>query len=537
MVIAHNMMAMNAQRQFNIVGNSKKKSTEKLSSGYRINRAADDSAGLAISEKMRRQIRGLTQASDNIQDGISLVQVADGALNETHEILQRINELSIKAANGTNTLSDREAIQDEIKELIVEVDRIANSTTFNEGIYPLNHESECSAGKEPILINLDSLSEGDYDGYSYHGKVGYGGYYIELSIDAPGDYLVSGGSIHDIINVKSDSNISFDNVILGYNRIGSGLLDGYSIKVSEGVDVAFNIKSSSDVFGIMLENNSSVTFTAEPNNHYNDLDIVEFISGDNVTINVDNVDLKGVKGFDSSISNPNITLNIYNNGQINGEINKKDYLVAGEHIWEGAPNNINIWSGEIFLTTHSTDAAHSFDIYPVNVLKGGIASKSDNNFLEIDYSVSNSSTHQGPFSKEDVKDYGPDEIWIQSGSEAGQGLTLHTVDARASKLGISKINVRSEKGAMKAIDQVKNAIEIVSSYRSYFGAMQNRMEHAMAIDDNIVENTQAAESLIRDTDMAKEMVELSKQNILEQVGQSMMAQANQSNQSVLSLLQ
>ena len=131
MVISHNLLAMNAQRQFNITGTQKKKSTEKLASGYKINRAADDAAGLAISEKMRMQIRGLDQGARNTQDGISLLQVADGALSEVHDMLHRMNELSIQAANGTNTDSDREAIQQEISQIKSEIDRISDTTEFN----------------------------------------------------------------------------------------------------------------------------------------------------------------------------------------------------------------------------------------------------------------------------------------------------------------------------------------------------------------------------------------------------------------------
>lgn len=142
MYIAHNIFAMNAQRQYKISSNKSQKSTEKLSSGYRINRAADDAAGLTISEKMRRQIRGLDRASDNCQDGISLVQVADGALTETHSILQRMNELAIQSANGTNSSADRAAIDSEKKELVSELNRIANTTTFNGNIYPLRGTSK-----------------------------------------------------------------------------------------------------------------------------------------------------------------------------------------------------------------------------------------------------------------------------------------------------------------------------------------------------------------------------------------------------------
>lgn len=156
MVLAHNLTAMNAQRQFNIVGTAKKKSTEKLSSGYKINRAADDAAGLSISEKMRKQIRGLDRASDNCQDGVSLCQVADGALAETHEILQRINELSIQSANGTNSSSDRAAIQAEVKQLTDEIDRIATTTSFNERIFPLKGTSDI---KNIKVINYPTLSQ------------------------------------------------------------------------------------------------------------------------------------------------------------------------------------------------------------------------------------------------------------------------------------------------------------------------------------------------------------------------------------------
>ena len=154
MVIAHNMMAMNAQRQFNIVGNSKKKSTEKLSSGYRINRAADDAAGLAISEKMRRQIRGLNQGANNTMDGISLLQVADGALAEVHDMLHRVTELSVQSANGTNTTEDRESIQQEINQIMSEINRISDTTEFNERLLFGGSNTTIIEDRNQILSNL-----------------------------------------------------------------------------------------------------------------------------------------------------------------------------------------------------------------------------------------------------------------------------------------------------------------------------------------------------------------------------------------------
>ena len=157
-VLAHNLLSQFTNRQLSITSKEKGKSAEKLSSGYRINRSADDAAGLQISEKMRSQVRGLTQASRNIQDGVSLCQVADGALNETHSILQRMRELSVQAANDTNQEVDRDAIQSEINELTKEVDRIAKDTSFNHGIYPLINKSD-----EPSLDTITTILGSNYD--------------------------------------------------------------------------------------------------------------------------------------------------------------------------------------------------------------------------------------------------------------------------------------------------------------------------------------------------------------------------------------
>ena len=272
MVVQHNLTAMNSNRMLNITTSSQAKSTEKLSSGYKINRAADDAAGLAISEKMRRQIRGLTQASSNAEDGISCVQTAEGALGEVHDMLQRMNELAVKSANGTNKSSDREFIDSEVQALKSEITRVAKTTTFNE---------QC-------------------------------------------------------------------------------LLDG--------------------------------SFT------------------------------------------------------------QKKLQVGAEN-------------------------------------------------------------------------------------EATQRITIHIEKMSASIIGIGDTKVNTSDDAMKAIEEIKSALASVSKQRSDLGAVQNRLEHTIANLDNVVENTTSAESAIRDTDMASEMVRYSNNNILAQAGQSMLAQANQANQGVLSLLQ
>ena len=271
MVVQHNLTAMNSNRMLGLTSTTQAKSTEKLSSGYKINRAADDAAGLAISEKMRRQVRGLTQASANAQDGISAVQTAEGALTEVHDMLQRMNELAVKAANGTQTSVDLGYIDSEVQALKSEITRVATTTTFNE----------------------------------------------------------------------------------------QSLLDG--------------------------------TFT-------------------------------------------------------------------GKSLQVGAEN------------------------------------------------------------------------------DAAQRITVSIASMSASKIGLSATSVSSQTGAQSAISDIKNALASVSKQRSDLGALQNRLEHTINNLDNVVENTQSAESAIRDTDMATEMVKYSNNNILAQAGQAMLAQANQSNQGVLSLL-
>lgn len=568
-VVTHNMSAMFSGRQLGITETKKKKATEKLSSGYKINRAADDAAGLTISEKMRRNIRGLNQASKNIQDGISLLQVADGALTEDHAILQRMNELAVQAANGTNTVADRAAIQAEIKDLIVEVDRIANSTTFNDKIYPLNHgdlNDIYPNNRIMETIDLSVITDGVYNGYTY-----YGG---NITITDEGKYTIKNALAwtHNSLDIAADATICLETTI---SRIGSGSC----ITVENGVNAVIQINGKltynlndprhpiSGLFStvgtdtwygndqtssIELKDNSTITLMRSKDSP-NDSCVFEcfnnykgvFLCGNNVTINIDGVDLWNHQwalwaNEDSSFGN---TLNVYNNSKIEalGAFNNGYWSM----------DEVNLWSCN--FTISQTEG------YPLKKGEGEKAYNSINvldnqteyysrlqSYENGDYFVFMYDGCKESFDYEN-SDEGPesfihsgktnDEIWIQAGDDADEGMIIHTVDARAEALGISKVNVASESGARNAIDTVKAAIYKVSTYRSYFGAMQNRLEHAMAIDDNAAENTQAAESQIRDTDMAAEIVKYAKESILEQVGHSVLAQANQSTQGVLSLLQ
>ena len=339
MVVQHNLTAMNSNRMLGLTQSSQAKSTEKLSSGYKINRAADDAAGLSISEKMRRQIRGLTQASLNASDGISCVQTAEGALNEVHDMLQRINELAVKGENGTLTSVDRSYIQSEVKQLMSEIDRVQSTTTFNE----------------------QNLLDG-----------------------------------------------SFTN-------------KGLQVGAESGQHIAITIgnMNTNELLGKAIFNN-----------------------GNDTKFKVDHLDNKST-----------------------------DTDLYG-----------NLTGGKATLDAEMLNKFYEFD--PTKAVDA------------------------------DVK-----------GLTAATNATGNTVKDAPTAADFAALNAFA-----------KSAMKTVSQQRSDLGAIQNRLEHTINNLDNVVENTTAAESQIRDTDMATEMVKYSNNNILTQAGQAMLAQANQSNQGVLSLL-
>ena len=411
MVVQHNLTAMNSNRMLGVTTSAQAKSTEKLSSGYKINRAADDAAGLSISEKMRKQIRGLTQASSNAQDGISAVQTAEGALNEVQDMLQRMNELAVKAANGTNSEDDRNYIQDEVNQLIKEIDRVSTTTKFNETY---------------LLKGDDTTAATVLDTAATEGTAG--------TADAPQTYDIDfAGKITAPAEGKSD--VSF--------KVGSKT---YSITVEAGDDAA-------KIGGKIKD--------ALNNNKYSDK-----VGGDYTATNTDT----------------KITLTATNNG----EVADKDKL----------------------------SAANS----DVTLKASGI--------LTLDLHVGADSTADNQISV-DIKQMSADVLGLKTGKST----------TTAAKNDTLLVNGSNDDNARKAIDTIASALQEVSKQRSALGAAQNRLEHTIANLDNVVENTTSAESSIRDTDMATEMVKYSNNNILAQAGQAMLAQANQSNQGVLSLLQ
>ena len=395
MVVQHNLTAMNSNRQLGVTSGAQAKSAEKLSSGYKINRAGDDAAGLKISEKMRSQIRGLDKASDNAQDGISLIQTAEGALNESHSILQRMNELAVQGANDTNQSIDRDAINQELDALTEELNRISETTQFNkqnllDGNFKDKNLQVGANAKQKIAISIDCMNA-----------------------DALG--------------------LGKETVKQGGNTPTKVVYNGMSFTYAKNDDVATNKAKAISAFqkSISQKVGSAGNFIAQ----YDDT-----------------------------------TGSIYYKATIDGKEKR-------------------------FASATTAQKSYLAD-------QKAIVSKAINDDFQKYVKTSKASATTG----------GNGEIR-------------------------NKARVDDYEAANNTITYVQNAINTVSTQRSALGALQNRLEHTVANLDNVSENTQSAESRIRDTDMASEMVQYSKNNILAQAGQSMLAQANQSTQGVLSLLQ
>ena len=459
MVVQHNMQAMNASRMLNITAGQQAKSTEKLSSGYRINRAADDAAGLSISEKMRKQIRGLDQASTNAQDGVSAVQTAEGALTEVHSMLQRMNELSVQASNGTNSKTDRDAIQSEIEQLTTEIDRVAETTKFNE-TYLLKGDDN-AATKEVYMKAHDAglkgtLTDGETTGTF---KVAAGALDAGKSVTIGGKNYTIGATLAETKKLAADQ------------------------KANNGNKVTVNgVEYTSD--GTDLKAGTTV------------LDTDQIKAGDTVSYNgttltaMKDDDGDGIDDSDSSVISAA----------------KAVELMTAELT---AANNIG--ATKTAATVAAAAAYDSTKGVTFNITKG----------------------------KADAAQQLSFNLHVGSDADMTNKINVNIETMNSAYLGIQGLNVSDDSGkaATYAIDAISDALQKVSDQRSSLGAIQNRLEHTIDNLDNVVENTTSAESRIRDTDMADEMVKYSKNNILTQAGQSMLAQANQSTQGVLSLLQ
>ena len=487
MVVQHNMQAMNANRMLNVTTSTQAKSTEKLSSGYKINRAADDAAGLTISEKMRKQIKGLDRASTNAEDGVSSVQTAEGALTEVHSMLQRMNELAVQASNGTNSESDRSAIQDEVNQLNTEIDRVAETTKFNE-IYLLKGDSEGGTKTEKLAAHDAGLAgtlvdNGDTATFTVKG-------------------LKQGGQIN----------------IAGKSYTVDGITAPTANKIEETTAgaAAATAKYTLNLAGMKSALDGTATFT---------------IGGSDYTINV-------AKNDDAKAIGDKLVTAL--NGKIDDGVGGK-FTVAnanGSVTFTASKDGVGNKLAAATAYKAPENATSVADIY--SKMADELATASS---IGTDTAATVTNNQDGTFTitkgSVSVADSLSFNLHVGADADMTNKINVNIETMNSAYLGIKNLNVTDKTGtaATYAIDAIADAVAKVSSQRSALGAVQNRLEHTINNVDNVVENTTSAESRIRDTDMAETMVEYSKNNILAQAGQSMLAQANQSNQGVLSLLQ
>lgn len=558
MVVQHNLNAINANNKMNINVSGTKKATEKLSSGYQINRAGDNAAGLAISEKMRSQIRGLSQATKNANDGISLIQTAEGGLNETHSILQRMRELAVQSANGTyQDDTDREAIQLEVDALKSEIDRIASSTEYNgmkllDGSLGGTTTGTTDFGaRYGVLISANTVVDGannklkenlSLEGATLTSSVK--GVTVTLADTASGvggenaQWDAAGTTL--TINLKAGQSYSQSQINDLIKNATMAKADAAGTpQASTPADVELKLKSGVFTFQKAETFKTSAGVRAASD----DTDLVEYL-------------INGTDQNDGYADTIKFTSNNY------GEDTRKlkiatDVAAGKEWVATTTANNegTGIKDGE--FTLHLATGVEYTEEDIQNLLKQA----------GLDYTVTltDSKTPDGDksfYAQKVVAEAGATAIEIGKttagaglGSDkltgTGKGLTfqigangvedqrvtLSVGDMSSTSIGVGGADVSTQDAANKAIDMVDAAVKTVSMQRAGLGALQNRLEYTVNNLTTTNENLTAAESQIRDTDMATEMINYTKNNILQQASQAMLAQANQQPQAILQLLQ
>ena len=486
MRINHNIPALRALHQLNKTNTVLDKTMQKLSSGLRINCAADDAAGLAISQKMDTQVRGLHQANRNAMDGISLIQTAEGALNEVHAMLQRIRELAVQVSNGTYDSTDRRAVNDEVVQLQNEIQRISDHIEFNERKL-LNGEIDRRAFPDNEgVVKIISLSD----------TVSPGSYSIEVTADATKatitgaeGTITAGGSIAE-------------------SQVGTINLNGEEVRIEKGdtADVVFNKLR----------------------------DLAETIGANLIAYNDDG---SGNADIDGGAQQ-------YNFGNMHLVFEMKEY--GSEYKLDLNASNSSLLSALGLSTTIETgsdaqakitSSADGFSSTATVSTKGNVITVTDINGFEMKFEAQQGAADLAEDNSADVKvlDAGP--LDLQIGANEGQFMEIRIQNLSPQALGIDKINLSTSDGAQKAITVVDNAINMISSVRSKLGAYQNRLEHTVANLSVAAENMTASLSRIQDADMAAEMSEYTQKNVISQAGIAMLAQANQRPQQILQLLQ
>ena len=575
MVVQHNLTAMNSNRMLGVTTKTQAKSTEKLSSGYKINRAADDAAGLSISEKMRKQIRGLTQASLNAQDGISAVQTAEGALTEVHDMLQRMNELAVKASNGTMSEDDRSYVQNEIDQLVTEIDRVSETTKFNE-TYLLK-----GAGDKSATVKADATIGGTSSeatvtaakGNIYSGTIASG--------------LASGTEDTAIVKYKdAEGNTRTKEVTFKAGADAEATAKNLAKAIEDDKDLGRIFNASADKSGkLTVESKLNGNKTDDSKNAVSEITFksaagtlkteiagtTEAATGESVTFTLTNkaganqlqdgnsITIDGkTYTYDSAKTSTTDDANTFKSLDDLQKLLGDDYKVSVEitatktsQDWKKDTNagaSAPIADGDAVVTTVKTDLAAASKTSALGTIT---AANGTTAFTDVAKPTGNAAGTQVTYTdkvitlniarKAAVETSDALTLSLQVGADSTEEnkISVDIESMGAKSLGIDglKVDGTNSTNADNAIDTIAAAIQKVSTQRSALGAVQNRLEHTINNLDNVVENTTSAESQIRDTDMATEMVKYSNNNILSQAGQAMLAQANQSNQGVLSLLQ
>ena len=473
MRIQNNIMAMNTHRQLGINDLAQSKSTEKLSSGYRINRAADDAAGLTISEKMRAQIRGLGQASSNALDGISLIQSAEGALDETHKILQRMRVLANKAANDVNEEEDRDAIKSEINQLTREVDRISATTEFNKKTLL---DGSLSNGKNSVRATGSNFLNFDVN-------------------EAQGKEF---GTVAIVAGTAAVHQISF----AAASASDAGSVIGFTFSVT---DADNNTKLNVEPFAVAFEVKGEMTAK----------EIGDAIAG----LVMNELQKQGKANvYDVSVDA---------SGQVSISAREAGAATAT------FATAVSTYSGAVSASasvTAGVDAKATGSAGTWDLESDGITFTSGNYSFQVEDNTKNGVVSYNVSKGQQLT------LQVGANTGTDQTVKVSVDRLSTSGLGIIDLRVDTHLNAQTSINRIESAIQKVSKQRSDLGAIQNRLEHSIANLDTVQENLQASEARIRDTDMAKEMMAFTKSNILRQASTSMLAQANMTPQSVLQLL-
>ena len=479
MIINHNLAALNANRSINLNSASAGKSMEKLSSGLRINRAGDDAAGLAISEKMRGQIRGLDQASSNAQDAISLIGTAEGGLNETHSILQRMRELAVQSATDTNTTDDRSKIQSEVDQLAKEITRISNTTEFNSANLMaggMNQTYQIGANKDQnIQLSINAM-----DAQS----LGVAGSTVAQSSFASVGGITSAADIGSGLStqtykVTTTATAAITGTATMTGTMAAGTFAGaYTGSADQTLKLRVDDATTNVIGHVSISHDNGNTWGAST------------VYGAGMTVAPGLTWTQGAAAATGEILTNNLTAAVYS-AQLKDASNA---AVGSAVTFNNATTSVTIGDGSTAATAK------------INFAAGGITAVTNSSMLGV---IANAST------------------------SAVLGVGGAVTTAADTKAGI---NVSAQGSANTAISTIDNAIKTVSAERSKLGAYQNRLEHTIANLGTSSENLTSAESRIRDVDMAKEMSTFSKNNILSQAAQAMLAQANQQPQQVLQLL-